>query len=276
MQRALSFLEIPTRSEKPRKKGLTLARDYGIGYHEALDWMEAAGPFIDYIKMRHLFTLLMAEDENDLMMRKIRLYRRHQVEVNPGGIVFEMAFVQNKVPMTFETLARLGFSAVELSENIVPLDLDDKISAIRLAKRHGLKVMFEIGEKYPAGPMDVDRATRDITTMFDNDCDLVVIERSLIEQSLGQRGERPEAKRLEQLVRNVGSDRLVWEAEAVPHQAWLIRSFGPDVNLGPNLEPNYINKLEATRRTLSREGGYDWLARQVGNRPAQQAASPGH
>lgn len=265
MQRALSFLEIPTRSEKPREKGLTLARDYGIGYYEAQDWMESAGAFIDYVKMRHLFTLLMSGDNNDLMMRKIRLYREHEVDVNPGGIVFEIAFVQNKVAMTLETLARLGFTAVELSENIVPLDISNKIEAIRLAKRNDLKVMFEIGEKYPAGPLDVDLAVRDITTMFENDCDLVVIERSLIEHSLGQRGENPEAKRLEQLVRAVGAERLVWEAEAVPHQAWLIRMFGPDVNLGPNLEPNCINKLEATRRTLSREGGYDWLAKQVRN-----------
>ncbi len=264
-ERLLQFLEIPERSEKPRKSGLTLARDYGIGYAEAEAWMESAGEFIDYIKLRHLFSLLMTDDPDDLNMRKIRLYREHDVHVNPGGIVFEIAFVQNKVDRTFEALARGGFSAVECSENIVPMDLEDKIAGIRCAKRHGLKVMFEVGEKYPAGPLDVDLATRDITTMFENDCDLVIVERSLIEQSLGERGENPAAARLEELVRNVGHERLVWEAEAVPHQVWLIKAFGADINLGPNLEPNYINKLEATRRTLSREGGYDWLADQIRN-----------
>ena len=264
-QRALHFLEIPERSAKPRQSGLTLARDYGIGFTEAESWMESAGAFIDYIKMRHLFSLLMTEDENDLTRRKVALYRSHDVHVNPGGIVFEIAFVQNKVERTFEALARMGFSAVECSENIVPMDIEDKIAAIGAAKQHGLKVMFEVGEKYPEGPLDVDMAARDISTMFDNDCDFVIIERSLIEQSLGERGESPEAARLEQLVAKVGHEKLVWEAEAVPHQAWLIGAFGAEVNLGPNLEPNYINKLEATRRTLSREGGYTWLADQIKN-----------
>lgn len=264
-ERALHFLDIPTRSEKPRSRGLTLARDYGISFREAEDWMESAGAFIDYVKMRHLFSLLMSEDEDDLTRRKIKLYREHDVHVNPGGIVFEIAFVQNQVPRTFETLARLGFSAVECSENIVPMDIEDKIEGIRVAKRNGLKVMFEIGEKYPEGPLDVELVARDISTMLDNDCDLIIVERSLIEQSLGERGESHEAARLEQLVDRVGLDPLVWEAEAVPHQAWLIRTFGAEVNLGPNLEPNHINKLEATRRTLSREGGYTWLADQVSN-----------
>jgi phosphosulfolactate synthase len=264
-ERLLQFLEIPERSEKPRRAGLTLARDYGIGYADAEAWMESAGEFIDYIKLRHLFSLLMTDDPEDLNARKIRLYRENDVDVNPGGIVFEIAFVQNKVDQTFEALARAGFSAVECSENIVPMDLEDKIAGIRTAKRHGLKVMFEVGEKYPDGPLDVDLATRDITTMFENDCDLVVIERALIEQSLGERGENPAAGRLEELVKNVGHERLVWEAEAIPHQVWLIKTFGADVNLGPNLEPIYINKLEATRRTLSREGGYTWLADQIKN-----------
>lgn len=105
-ERALHFLDIPTRSEKPRGKGLTLARDYGISFREAEDWMESAGAFIDYVKMRHLFSLLMGENEDDVTRRKIQLYREHDVDVNPGGIVFEIAFVQNQVPRTFETLAR--------------------------------------------------------------------------------------------------------------------------------------------------------------------------
>jgi phosphosulfolactate synthase (CoM biosynthesis protein A) len=106
-------------------------------------------------------------------------------------------------------------------------------------------------------------ASKDITTLLAEDCDLVIIERSLIEQSLGQKGESKEAARLEQLARNVPIEKLVWEAEAIPHQAWLIKTFGADVNLGPNLEPNYIAKLEATRLSFSREGGYSWLSSKI-------------
>ena len=40
---------------------------------------------------------------------------------------------------------------------------------------------------------------------------------------------------------------------------WLFKTFGAEVNLGPNVDIPIICKLEATRRTLSREGGYTTL-----------------
>ncbi|MCH8091356.1 MAG: phosphosulfolactate synthase, partial [Proteobacteria bacterium] len=102
-QRALHFIDIPERGEKPRTVGLTLARDLGIGYGEAESWMEAVGRFIDFIKIRHLFVLLMGSDPDDFTRRKIELYKRHRIDVNPGGIVFEMAVLSNAVEQTFET-----------------------------------------------------------------------------------------------------------------------------------------------------------------------------
>jgi len=77
---------------------------------------------------------------------------------------------------------------------------------------------------------------------------------------------RAEAGRLVELARRVGLDRLVFEAEATPHHVWLFRTFGPEVSLGPNLDIDVICKLEATRRTLSREAGYGFLAERVGAR----------
>ena len=43
------------------------------------------------------------------------------------------------------------------------------------------------------------------------------------------------------------------------HQAWFIRTFGPDVNLGPNIAPELICKLEPTRVALSRDTGYTFV-----------------
>ncbi len=39
----------------------------------------------------------------------------------------------------------------------------------------------------------------------------------------------------------------------------LLKKFGAEVNLGPNLDIPIICKLEATRRTPAREGGYTTL-----------------
>lgn len=269
-ERALHFVDIPDRSIKPRKTGLTLARDLGFGYVEAQSWMESVGEFIDYMKIRHLWVLLMSESSDDLTRRKIKLYREHGVEVNPGGIVFEMAYLSNAVEKTFESLVKLGFTAVECSENIIPLTLDEKVKYVRMAKDFGLKVLFEVGDKYPEDKFDAKLAASEMKTLIGEGCDLCILERSQIEICLGPKADNPEGEKLIQLVNEVGLDRVVFEAEASPHQVWLFKNFGPDVNLGPNLDKTVIERLEPTRRTLSREGGYDYLIDKVNQRTAAQ------
>ena len=258
-QRALHFIDIPERGEKPRTVGLTLARDLGIGYGEAESWMEAVAPFIDFIKIRHIFVLLMGSDPDDLTRRKIALYKRNQIDVNPGGIVFEMAVLSNAVERTFETLAELGFTAVECSENIIPLVRDEKIKYIKMAKAAGLKVMFEVGEKYPEGMFDAELMAGDMHALLDVGCDLLIVEKALLDMCLGEKADKAEADVLVELAEKIGLEKLVFEAETNAHQVWLFKQFGADVNLGPNLDIPIICKLEATRRTLSREGGYTYL-----------------
>jgi phosphosulfolactate synthase len=259
MERALSFLEIPTRSVKPRKQGLTIVRDHNIGWNCAVDMVESVGPVIDYVKMRHITVCVTPLDENNLTMRKIKLYRQNDMEVFPGGIVFENAYVQNKVGQYFETLIKMGFSAVECSENIIQIDLANKLKVVKMAKAAGLKVLFEVGEKYPEGPLDVDLCAGECHALIDVGTDLVIVEKSLLETSLGKEGEHPDAYRIKQLVDKVGLQYLTFEAEAKGHQGWLFNTFGPDVNVGPNLHPDDIAKMDATRLTWSREGGYTWL-----------------
>ena len=258
-QRALHFIDIPERGEKPRTVGLTLARDLGIGYGEAESWMEAVGRFIDFIKIRHLFVLLMGSDPDDFTRRKIELYKRHRIDVNPGGIVFEMAVLSNAVEQTFETLAELGFTAVECSENIIPLARDEKVKYIKMAKGVGLKVMFEVGEKYPEGMFDAEIMAGDMHALLDVGCDLLIVEKALLDMCLGEKADKAEAEVLVELAEKIGLEKLVFEAESNAHQVWLFKQFGADVNLGPNLDMPIICKLEATRRTLSREGGYTYL-----------------
>lgn len=263
-ERALHFVEIPEHSRKPRHAGLTLARDLGLGYDLAASWMETVGEFIDFVKVRHLFVLLMHDEETDATRRKIDLYRRHHIDVNPGGIVFEMAVLSKAVARTFSTLAHLGFTAVELSENMIPMSLDDKVRYIRQARQAGLKVLFEVGEKYPSELFDVERTATDIRTILDAGANLVILEKSQLDLCLGPKAENPQAEKLAELAARVGLERIVFEAEAAPHQAWLFRQFGPEVNIGPNVDIDLVCKLEATRRTLSREGGYGFLADRVG------------
>jgi phosphosulfolactate synthase len=259
MKRALDFLDIPVRSAKPRTRGLTIVRDHNIGWNCAVDMAESVGYAVDYVKIRHITVCTAVLDENDLTIRKIKLYRDNGMEVFPGGIVFENAFVQKKVAPLFETLVKMGFTAVECSENIIEISIEDKIKSVKQAKKAGLKVLFEVGEKYPEGPLDVELCVKDCHKLIETGVDLVIVEKSLLETSLGVAGEHKDAYRIEELAQRVGLEYLTFEAESKQHQSWLFNKFGPDVNVGPNLHPDDVAKMDATRLTWSREGGYSWL-----------------
>lgn len=258
-QRALHFVAMPERSHKPRKRGLTLARDLGMGYEIAASWMGIVDQFIDYVKMRHIFVLMMTEDKNDVTRRKIELYKRHQIDVHPGGIVFELAHLSNAVQRTFDTLVKLGFTAVECSENVIPLTLEQKLRYIAMAKTAGLKVLFEVGEKYPTEKLAVDVVASEMQMMLQAGCELLILEKSLLDMCLGKRGGKPEAELMVALAERVGLANIVFEAETTAHQSWLLKQFGPDVNIGPNVNIDVVHDLEAMRRTLNREGGFGYL-----------------
>ncbi len=76
---------------------------------------------------------------------------------------------------------------------------------------------------------------------------------------LGEEAEKAEAEVLVELADKVGLEKPVFEAESNAHRVWGFKKFGAEVDLGPNRDIPIICKLEATRRTLSREGGYTTL-----------------
>ena len=260
MTRMLDFLSIPARAEKPRRRGLTIARDDGIGYEYAKGLLETIGPFLDYVKVRHLFVLQALANERDCTLKKVALYRKHDIHVFPGGIVFEIAYLQGRSADYFERIAAHGFDAVECSENIVALpDNRARGEAISAATRAGLKVLYEVGEKYPENPRPVGELIADVEAVLSAGAEMVIIERSYTDQLLGPNADQPGQRYIEELVKGVGLELLTFELESPVHQKWFLDRFGPDVNIGPNLPLEMVMKLEPTRLTLSREGGYTWL-----------------
>lgn len=258
-RRALDCLAFPKREGKPREKGLTIVRDYGFGYHTAEDLMDSVGEIIDYIKIRHFFTLMASRDEGDLVLRKIHLYRKNQIDVFPGGIVFELAYLQKKVESALEGILSMAFTAIEISENIIDMSTGEKERYIRMAADKGLKVFSEFGKKYGEEPFEVEPTGQEFKRLLAAGAKKITIERTELENVLGIKGENPESRRLHDLVEKVGLEHIVFEAETMEHQCWLFREFGGDVNVGPNIEPEKVAKLEPSRYGLSRESGYTML-----------------
>lgn len=262
MSTTLHFLDVPQRTKKPRNVGLTLTRDQGFSPFQVDDLMGAYGEFIDYTKIKQ-FELFYQPAE--LTRRKVANYRKHAVKVFTGGTVVEAAVIRGKVDQTLRTLREIGLEALELSDNIIDLDLKAKTDLAKKAVAAGFEVLFEYGKKYDNEPIDVDVATREIEMLLKAGSKMIILERSQLDATLGPKGDLPTAGRMKQLVDRIGMERLIFEAETGPHMLHLLHLFGPDVNLGPNIAAEYVaSNLEPARCGLGRAEGYSFFKKLEG------------
>lgn len=253
----LANFEVPQRTQKPRARGLTLVRDSGIGVTDAREAVEQYGEYMDYIKLRQF---LIWYTRGDILREKIRIYSDGGIIPFPGGTVFEAAFLKGIVEQTFDSLLELGFGAIEISENVIEMSVKEKVLAISSAAEAGFKVFFEYGAKYEEAPLNPQVAAAEINEFLAAGAFKVVLERSQLDATIGPKGEFPSAGRLVELCELVGTDNVVFEAETIEHQVWLILQFGPEVNLGPNIDPYHVvSKLEPTRAGIGRPEGYTFF-----------------
>ncbi|MDI6709389.1 MAG: phosphosulfolactate synthase [Thermoanaerobacterales bacterium] len=244
--REMVAFPLPGRSRKPRRRGLTMVLDKGLGLGETKDLLEIAEEHIDFIKLGFGTSALYADG---VLREKIELVRRYGVDIYPGGTFLEIAAAQGKLAQ-FLWLARdLGFTAVEVSDGTIAMDPADRVDAIRRARDLGLTVLTEVGKKDPRATVSsaelADQALNDLNA----GADWVIVEAREFGKNVviyDQAG-RLKPGVLESFLGVIpDSTKVIWEAPLKDQQQELILRFGPDVNLG-NIPPQEILSLEALR-----------------------------
>ena len=259
---ALSFLGVNPRQGKPRTTGLTIVRDQIRPLEEQRHFLETYAPFVDYAKLSNISAALYPETFIDA---KMELYRAHDVTPFLGGIVFENAYVRDKVD-EFVAYVTEKKVAVEISDNVANIPASDRLAVIDRLHASGLDVICEVGAKYPTGPFDLDALAAEIEQLCDAGIRLVVLERAEIDMVLGPDGQAPTAHLLAELVVRVGKHRLMPEVETKAHMIHMIKHFGSDVNLGPNVDWELIRWLEPARHGIGRDIGHTTIAAIVGEK----------
>lgn len=244
------FIPSPPRAKKPRKTGLTICSDTGLSLADAKSLMEVAGSIIDHVKYVDHGGVLWHYPP-DWIRAKNAYYRSVGVPTMPGGVPYQVAAVQGKVPQFMERVAALGYWGVEVSaDTLDSLPLKDRSASIRLGVSHGLTVFTELGRKFADRPLDaaeaIDFARRDL----EDGAHLVVVEKGDIVQII-----REHADTLHQIVDGVSLQKLIFEPgpgeDVFANAKWLISEFGTDANL-ENLHPYTILPIENMRHGLHR------------------------
>ena len=86
------FLDVPARSPKPRRSGLTHVIDKGLNLREIEGLFDTAGDYIDVVKLGW-GTSYVAQN----LTEKIALYRSFETPVICGGTLFEAAVARGRL-----------------------------------------------------------------------------------------------------------------------------------------------------------------------------------
>ncbi len=222
------FLDLPVRSAKPRRTGITHVLDRGTPLAQVTELLVQNECYVDVWKFGWGIAYLDPQ-----LAAKLDLLARHRVLASPGGTLLEIAWAQGRAPEFLDWAADAGFPCVEVSAGTVPMDDAAKRDLIAAAAERFI-VLAEVGSKHAAVRLTPEQWGR--AAAGDHQA---VYERSgTVRQDV-----------VEALAAAVGPDCVVFEAPREDQQAWFVRRFGPDVNLA-NVPPDGALGLETFRLSL--------------------------
>ena len=238
------FLEVPARSPKPRTTGLTHVMDKGLNLREIEGLFDTAGDYVDVIKLGWGTSYVTRNLE-----KKIALYRSLDTPVVCGGTLFEAAVARGRLDDYRRWLAENRISHVEVSDGTIELDHERKLELIAELARDFV-VLSEVGSK---------------------DADVVIAPYQWVEWmreelaagawkviTEGREGGtagifRPTGEirtgLIDEIVHGIDLGDIIFEAPTKASQAWFVKTFGPEVNLG-NIPPEEVIPLETLRLGL--------------------------
>lgn len=245
------FISVPIPQrviKKPREQGITMVRDEGIGIEQTLDLCELAGEYIDVVKIS--FGSSRLYDEQTLE-KKIALYRKYEIDVMPGGTLFEIATVQNVLDGYLKEAKELGFTMIEVSDGSITISDNTRVQAIRKARKLDFKVISEVGKKTPEEDLTGEEYLKQIKSYLKEDVFKVSIESRASGRGLGIYDESGAIRedKLKTIAEGIDITKLIFEAPLGHQQAYLINKYGTNVNLG-NIMIEEIVSCESFRRGL--------------------------
>jgi phosphosulfolactate synthase len=254
-----AFLDLPARTAKPRRRGITHVLDAGIPLCETADLLDMCGAYVDVWKLGWGVAYV---DPN--LDAKLELLASRRVLASPGGTLLEIAWSQGRSAEFLGWARRAGFPCVEVSAGTVPMDAAAQERLIAEAAEHFI-VLAEVGAKDPAVRLAPGEWAEAVTRGLEAGATWVITEgRASGTVGIYTASGRVREDVVEAMVGAAGTDSLVFEAPREEQQAWFVRRFGPDVNLA-NIRPADALGLETLRLSL-RADTYD--ARSDGRVPA--------
>jgi phosphosulfolactate synthase len=225
-----------------RDGGLTHVLDKGLGPRAWEDLLEVAGEHIDIVKLGWGTAYV-----TNSLQRKLDVLRGKRVVI--GGTFFEVVYAKDQLDAFKRWLGSLGIDHVEISDGTVEIPRERKLELIADFARD-FTVLSEVGSK----DEEVVFAPYEWVEWIKEELEAGAWKVITESREGGTAGIfRPSGEMrtglVDEIAHTIDFHDLVWEAPTKSSQAWFVKHFGPEVNLG-NIPPDEVIPLETLRLGL--------------------------
>ncbi len=254
---SFSFIRSNERPSKPRTRGMTEIRGSYytvVGPNYLRDVLETMGEHVDALKFAGGAFTLMPESA---LREILDIAHDHDVLVSTGGFI-EHVLTQGPeaTDRYIDEVARVGFDILEISAGFISVPTDDFVRLVERVQRAGLKAKPEIGIQFGAGgattPEELEQeGTRDVSyaidlakRCLDAGAYMIMIEsEGITEEVTSWRTDV-----VADITRELGLEKVMFEAADPEVFGWYIKNYGPEVNLF--VDHSQIVQLECLRRGI--------------------------
>lgn len=231
-------------SKKPRKEGITSVVDR----LQAMDKenFEVLSPYIDIVKIYNVIPLLISEA---VLEKKIKFYHDLDIQISTGSTITELSILENSFDKFVKEAAKLGFDIIEIAENNVQLDTDQKKQIVNTILSNNLDFHWKVGRKDPRHQLGIE----DTLSKIDEAVTKIGSEKVVIEANEGINvciyDERGFIKWnfVGALTSKYPPPTFIFESPIESQQSALIAEFGQRVNLA-GINQDVIASVESQRR----------------------------
>jgi len=227
--------------------------DKGLSVREAEDFMSVGSEYTDFVKLGFGTSLITPGFEN-----KLKIYKKAGCIPYFGGTLFEAFVIRNMFNEYMGLLDKHEIELVEVSDGSYDIDHNKKLEYIGILAKRGA-VISEVGSK----KKDVIYTPDEWVAMMKSELNAgsaKVIAEARESGTIGIYNDDGSVNTalIREISEHVKLENVIWEAPLKTQQAWFIKHFGSNVNLG-NIAPNEIIPLETLRLGLRGDTFFQFL-----------------
>lgn len=244
---------IPERTVKPRKTGLTMVMDKGLSLRQAEDFISMNADYTDFVKLGFGTSLVTKN-----LKEKIKLYQNAGMKVYLGGTLLEGFVIRNRFEDYLRCLDNYGIDCAEVSDGSITIPHEEKCEYIsKLAKDH--YVVSEVGSKEEGVIIHPARWISMMKEELKAGSKKVIAEaRESGTVGIFHKNGSAHTLLINRIVTKVKLENIIWETPQKSQQVYFINMFGANVNLG-NIGYEDVIPLETLRLGLRGDTFFTFL-----------------